>query len=145
MGERLFTPKSLARVAEHVEWEDVLTYYRDGTTNQAEFMRALAILWERWMRGWSVLDFSYALQALHEGTWVSRFYEILSSMEERIQQLVGFYKGLWTGANPHMSAQAMKGIFGMPDPPDRETACLSRIYLMMTTIRELVKEEEETV
>lgn len=100
MGERLFSPKSLARVAEAVEWEDVLQVYKDGSTNQAEFMRALGILWERWMRGWSIPDFANAIQAVQAGRWVDQFERIVQTLENRVSQLVGFYQGLWAGANP---------------------------------------------
>jgi len=113
MGERLFTPKSLARVAEAVEWEDELIVYPDGSNNQERYMKAMAILWERWMRGWSIPDFASSFLAAGNLTLATRFSEILDTMAERIAQLKGFYEGLWAGANPETIAPSR--FLGPPD------------------------------
>jgi len=98
-GERFFTPRSLERVAEAVEWEDVLYWYKDGTSNQSRYMAAMAVLWERWMRGWAIPDFGEALRSADSGNFVEALTRVLNSLEERISQLVGFYQGLWWSVN----------------------------------------------
>jgi len=100
MAERLFTPWSLARVAEAVEWEDVLEYRRDGSSNQAQFMKAMSILWERWMREWQLPDFANVLTEVRDRDWIGVFEVSIKGLQNRVQQLVGFYQGLWAGANP---------------------------------------------
>lgn len=104
MRPRLFSPKDMARVVMAVEWEDELKVYRDGTTNQQQFMRALGILWERWMRGWSVPDFFSAVHEAGSNNFASGLRRILQSMPERVAMLKGFYEGIWYGANPRAAA-----------------------------------------
>lgn len=107
-AERFFTPKSLARVAEAVEWEEVVAFYKDGTSNQSEYMRAMAILWERWMREWAIGDFAQSIHDVGSREYVTLLVRLLDTVETRVQQLVGFFQGLWAGANPGWSK---KGIF----------------------------------
>lgn len=97
--EILFSPRSLCRVAGAVEWEDVLTWYNDGSTNQSQFMSAMAIMQERWIRGWSFPDFGEAVRNVAAGEFVRELERILSTWKERISQLVGFYQGLWWSVN----------------------------------------------
>ena len=106
---RYFNPRSLRRVATAVEWEDDLHFYVDGTTNQEMYLASVALLWERWVRGWSLPDLLSALadsrsrQGFAEG--VKR---IIDTIPERVMQLRGFYEGLWWGANPNWVGPAPK-------------------------------------
>ena len=71
-------------------------------------MRALAMLYERWMREWSVPDLLSALNAVRGRDFAAAFDRIVSTMENRVFQFVGFWKGIWYGANP----RGERGIFG---------------------------------
>jgi len=106
MKERLFTPWSLARVCEAVDWEDDLVERKDGTTNQEQYIKAVAILWERWVRGWSLPDFLAALNVSSGEGFFQVFVRILTSLPERVYQLKGFYEGLWAGANPDVEPRS---------------------------------------
>lgn len=104
---RLFSPRGLRRVANAVEWEDDLRFYPDGTTNQEMYMAALALLWERWVREWNLLDFQSALADPQGGIdFYEGFKRIIETFPARIMQLRGFYEGLWWGANPEWTGPA---------------------------------------
>lgn len=142
MKERFFTPWSLARVAEHVEWEEELVRAKDGTTNQQMFMAAIAILYERWMRGWSIPDFASAVDEAASGNFLSGLARILSSMEERVGQLLGFYQGLWWGANPR-AINPWTGINQpAPEPASSYELAGRRMELFYLTIREYIMQLE---
>jgi len=106
MGERLFSPRSLARVCEAVEWEDELRFWKDGSSNHEQYMKAMAVLWERWMRGWELMDFFKAVQDAGSQNFASGILRVFETLPQRIQQLKGFYEGLWAGANPKPAARA---------------------------------------
>lgn len=100
MGEDFFTPRSLARVANAVEWEDVLVEYKDGSTNFSCYTQAMAILWERWMREFTLDDFREAVTNVRGGNFVQEFQRMCEALPGRIAVLRGFWEGLWYGANP---------------------------------------------
>lgn len=112
MGEKFFSPKSLARVANAVEWEDRVQVYTDGTTNHSCYIEALAILWERWIREYSLSDFLDMLVDAWRGDFAEGFKRVAEEIPAKLEQLLGFYRGLWYGANPDW-----KG----PIPPIRGT------------------------
>jgi len=140
MGERLFTPWSLARVAEAVEWEDYLTEKVDGTTNQQQYMKALAILWERWMRGWEIPDFLSAVENVGNQRFAEQFTKIIDSVEQRITQVLGFWQGIWAGANPGW--KAARGFLGMSEyvPLTPDEVVRLRIETFKETLKVLLKQ-----
>lgn len=109
MKERLFTCKSLERVCRVVDWEEQLEIYRDGTTNQQRYMMALAELWEGWMRDWTLPDLQQALLDASSDKFVEAFQRLIETIPQRISQLVGFWDGLWYGANPYWKSVALLG------------------------------------
>lgn len=104
MGEKFFSPKSLARVANAVEWEDRLQVYTDGTTNHSCYLEALAILWERWIREYTLSDFSDMIVDAWRGDFAEGFKRVCEEIPAKLEQLLGFYRGLWYGANPDWKA-----------------------------------------
>lgn len=132
MGERLFSPWSLARVCEAVEWEDELVQRPNGSTNQEQYMRALGTLWERWMRGWSLPDFAGALKTAGSGAFLEGLLYLLKSVPERIQQIKGFYEGLWAGANPDVEPRApgARAFVGEVPEVEQKVAAALRAWLL---------------
>jgi hypothetical protein len=102
----LFDPRALARVAEHVEWEPELKYYRDGTSNQSYYVKAMVMLLERWLREFTLIDLALALQSAGSGDWPGLIQQGLDTIEEKVTQLRGFWEGLWYGANPKTAKAA---------------------------------------
>jgi len=146
MGERLFSPKSLARVANAVEWEDTLVWYKDGSTNQEQFMKALSILWERWMREWSLPDFAQLAQYVMDKQWTDAFVHLVRGIPQRIQQLKGFYEGLWAGANPEWRASFWFPPGVLPAPvtqEDRVKGALAAMIQELTVMFTIEEEAEE--
>lgn len=92
--EKFFTPASLVRVVEAVEWEPDLVLYPDGSSNQGRYMEALAILYGRWLAFETIPDFLDQAQAISSRDWVSAFRHVVSEIPEKIRQMVGFYRGL---------------------------------------------------
>lgn len=142
-GEILFSPKSLHRVALAVEWEDELELYKDGSTNQGHFMAAMAVLWERWMRGWSIPDFSQALTDARAGGFVDGVKRICSSLPERIAQLKGFYEGLWGSVNPPRKKGAFEPSLDPYDWSSGEGQARAAIQRMFRALSSIVTEEVE--
>lgn len=143
MGERLFSPKSLERVARAVEWEDVVIVYKDGTTNQQRYMQTIAELYERWFRGWSFPDFADALQNVAAGNFLDAFLQVVQGLPARISQLKGFYQGLWTGANPHRGRAFIWPPMPAPSSFTKLEVALIAIDSLLTELRLIVAEEEE--
>jgi len=143
MGEKLFTPRSLERVVRSVEWEDEISYYRDGTSNQQRYMMALAELWERWMRQWSLPDFAQAVRDVEQRNYVTGLKRVLEAIPERIQQLVGFYRGLWYGANPFSGKPPPRGWWlEVPVPATPENEVMSALAVMIDSLRAITTKEE---
>lgn len=142
----LFTPKSLARVAEAVDWEETLVVYKDGTTNMQQYMRAMAILYERWMRGWSIPDFAEQVRNAGANNWVEGLGRIYNSLQERVGQLVGFYEGLWRGANPGWHARwgwNLPAVMPAADPESGMLTRLGQFIRELHQVTDLEREEEE--
>lgn len=136
----MFSPKSLARVAEAVDWEEVVAFYKDGTSNQSEYMKAMAILWERWMREWAIGDFAQSISDVGSRKYVELLVRLLDSVETRVQMLVGFFQGLWAGANP---GWYRKGIFTWtPVAPewDGETAARAILGAFIRRMQVIVED-----
>jgi len=145
MKETLFTPWSLARVAKAVEWEDELVLAKDGSSNQGKYMEALAILYERWMRDWQLPDFERSILAIHKKDFVALFKQILSTMEERIFQFGGFFRGLWLGANPTWKAATWPPLPAIPAPVTEIQEVTNRLEGFFTFLLELAASlKEET-
>ncbi len=99
-SDLLFEPRSLARVVNHVEWEQEVRYYKDGRSNQEMYVQAMSMLLERWLREFSLPDLLGALDAAGGGDWPGLVHHGLQSIESKVQQFRGFWEGLWYGANP---------------------------------------------
>lgn len=110
MKETFFSPWSLARVCKAVEWEEELVRARDGSSNQGKYMEAIGTLWERWVRGWSLPDVLAAAHAAGTGEWTEAFFKLFETLENRVVQIIGWYSGIWAGANP-------RGLPGWVWPP----------------------------
>lgn len=143
MKERFFTPWSLARVAEAVEWEGELVFAKDGSSNQEQYMKALSILWERWMRNWTLPDLASVLKDAGAQNWASAFAHSLETLKSRVEQLFGFYQGLWAGANPGRSRAVMPTWPLMPELPPAEDQVLNSLQFFFEGIRALWANEEE--
>jgi hypothetical protein len=133
-------------VAIAVDWEDDVVVYNNGETNQSEYMKAMAVLYERWMRGWALPDFETGLKNLHAQEFVKQLDHILDSMTERIQQLRGFWEGLWYGANPDWGKG--KGLFPIGPgasytPEERARLRLDNFWRDLLAIVEVPEEEDE--
>lgn len=133
----------MERVVRAVEWEEELVQYKDGSTNQERYIMALAELWERWMREWTLPDFAQSVTDLRAGNYVVVLERVLSAIPERIMQLKGFWLGLWYGANPEWRG-AERSIFGPPgvhllSPEERIGGALHRMLLSLKAITEEVK------
>lgn len=99
-GDLLFEPRSLARICNAVEWEPELRYYQDGTSNQSYYVQAMTILLERWLREFTIQDLLLALHSAGSGDWPGLLKQGLETIEQKVNQLRGFWEGLWYGANP---------------------------------------------
>lgn len=144
MKEAFFTPWSLARVAKAVEWEDELMSAKDGSTNQGKYMEALAILYERWMREWALPDFEQAVLDIHNKEFFSLFARIITSMEERVFQLSGFFRGLWMGANPTWRSTTWPPMPAPPEPLSELEVATNRLQAFFTYLLDVssqIKEE----
>jgi len=142
MRERFFTPRSMERVVNHVEWEDDLVVYRDGTTNQQRYMMALAELWERWMREWSLPDFAQAVDSAQGGKFVEGLLEVISAVPQRIEQMIGFYRGLWYGANPRKLGISIPGRATIAvQTTVNQQAVIARLGWMMQYLRMVLEME----
>lgn len=95
--EKFFNPKVLARVVETVEWEGNLEVYKNGTSNQGEFMRALGLLYGRWLFEETLPDAWDAAKSLVAEDWPAMFRQLLRVLPEKIEQLAGFWTGQFGG------------------------------------------------
>jgi hypothetical protein len=125
-GEYLFDPRALARVANAVEWEPELRYYKDGHSNQEFYVQAMVMLMERWLREFSLPDLLLALRSAGGGDWPGLLRQGIGGLREKVEQLRGFWEGLWYGANPRGSSLARSIRAGLvpylPVPVDSESA-----------------------
>lgn len=114
--------------------------YRDQTTNQQQYMRALATLWERWVRGWAYPELAAVLADVFQENFLDGFEKVLRALPSNIWQLRGFFEGLWFSANPPKSAALARatGVFPIPAPSllsaegralNMLRACLSEIHM----------------
>ena len=138
----LFDPRSLARVVEQVEWEPTVELYKDGTTNQEKYIQCMAILWERWMREWELPDFAALFYDVGGGNFGSAFYKFATVIPERIAQLVGFWKGLWYGANPRNYMKMSTPRVSVIPAYSAEDIVKSSIEYMVKELRTIVEKEE---
>lgn len=99
-SEYLFDPRALARVAAHVEWEPELRYYKDGTSNQSHYVKAMTMLWERWMREYGLPELLELVHAGGTSDWLGFISTVLETIKEKLNMFRGFFEGLWYGANP---------------------------------------------
>ena len=144
--ERFFNPKVLRRVAQAVEWEGNLRAYKNGRTNQGEYMAALGILWGRWMfedrfdEAWS------AAKQFLARDWASMFRDVLRGMPSKIEQLAGFYRGTFGGilktvvSSRQLPARFVADSSSNLAPADREVAAaLGELFAELARIVEEVK------
>jgi hypothetical protein len=146
-AELLFDPRALARVANAVEWEGELRYYKDGHSNQEFYIQATSMLMERWLAGFAWEDMLLALHAAGGGDWPGLLRQGLSTIEQKVQQLRGFWEGFWYGANPKGTSRSTFVPWSpipfvpMPVPivpaePDLEGKVLSLLSSFFATLRE---------
>jgi len=109
--ERFFNPKVLARVAGHVEWPGNLEVYRNGKTNQGEFMRAVAQLYGQLLVGEYLPDAWTAAKVIAREDWQGAFRFLLQEIPEKVEQFVGFWQGFFQGA-----LSRRKGFWGPLNP-----------------------------
>ncbi len=147
MGERLFSPKSLKRVVAAVEWEDDVVFYKDGTSNQQRYMQALAILWERWIRGYTLPDFASAVSDIGSENFVEGFVRVIREIPRKVYQLKGFYEGLWLSVNPERPAPApaapratVGSYVSKPEWARAVDSCLSQLRSMLCYNEEVFDE-----
>lgn len=95
--EKFVNPKVLARIAETVEWEGNLQLYRNGRSNQGEFMRALGLLYGRWLSEENLPDAWAAAKAVGARDWAEMFRLVVRVLPERIEQCASFWTGTFGG------------------------------------------------
>lgn len=98
--ETFFNPRAMARVVEHVEWPEQEIVYKDGSSNQSQYVRAMAMLYERWMRDWTLPDVEASFRNVCAGNYVDEYRHIMEAWDTRIRQVYAWFEGLWYGANP---------------------------------------------
>jgi hypothetical protein len=142
-SEKFINPKVLARIVESVEWEGNLEVYKNGTSNQGEFMRALGLLYGRWLSDEDLPDAWAAAKALNARDWVAMFKLVLRVLPERIEQCAGFWSGTFGGfLKPAPKARWLVNPWtgeinpNLPDEDSQLGAELGQMFVELRTILE---------
>ena len=109
--EKFFNPKVLARVAKHVEWPGNLELYRNGTTNQGEFMRAVGELYGQLFAGEYLPDAWAAAKIIAKRDCEGAMLKMVEEIPQKIEQVVGFWTGFFGG-----SLSRRKSLWGPVNP-----------------------------
>ena len=117
--EKFVNPKVLHRLALAVEWEGNLEVYKNGKSNQGEYMAALGILWGRWMREDRFDEAWAAAKQFAQRDWAAMFLDVLRAVPSKIEQLKGFYQGVFGGSLKLLVAsRSQPPRFGFDIPPN---------------------------
>lgn len=141
--ERFLNPKVLARMVETVEWEGNLVLYKNGSSNQGEFMRALGLLYGQWLFQEDLPDAWAAAKAIGARDWFEMFRLLLRKLPEQIEQMGGFWRGTLSGGLPKA-----KGLFGGLNPwtgeggtelPSEDRMMASELEYLFTRLASIVE------
>lgn len=145
--QRFWEPKAVARIINGLDWEEELRYYKDGTSNQGEYIRGMTMMLERWMREWTLPDLARSLNASLNNDLGNQIEHALDTFENRIAQLWGFAQGLWQGANPRGLLGFLFGQTPQVSMQSESERIEQRLLRFRTRITELVtlSMEEEGV
>jgi len=147
-SERFFTPRSLYRVASHVEWESDLVFYNDGSSNQSKYMRTIGFLLSQWLTDETLVFAIEQAAAVESEDWSDAVQRALEHLPRILEQCIGFWRGVFRIRRRSLFSPIPWTGYPTPPPaPSSSSSIEDELYLfvdsLLRQVRDLMPEEEE--